>query len=132
MRFVMSHPYLRFGLLVALKLALFVAVRVVGDEQHLVGLATEKRFPPLAVSEGFHAALFVAHDSMSGLGNQIVRHDDICALADTDDDGSADRSTKSAGGPNSVQGRAYSGGAPFVMHAPLLTSVARAGPLFRV
>ena len=73
--------------------------------QRLVGPATEKRFPPLEVDEGFHATLyacdplveyptfiamgprsgtlFVAHDYMTGLGKKIIRRDEIRILEDT-------------------------------------------------
>jgi len=146
-------------LMAALKLALFFALGVrsvssderpppaqrATDTPQLVGPATEKRFPPLQVGEGFRAtlfacdppveypsvialgprlgAVFVAHDYMTGLGTKIIRRDEIRILEDTDGDSYADRSTKYAEGFNSIQGLAYYDGAVFVMHAPFLTSL---------
>jgi putative membrane-bound dehydrogenase-like protein len=108
-----------------------------------IGPATEDRFPPLVVPAGFRATLFacdplveypsvialgprqgtlfVAHDYMTGLGVEIVRRDEVRLVEDTDQDGYADKSTVYAGGFNSIQGLAYSAGAVYVMHAPLLT-----------
>src|SRR6476469_2337985 len=79
------------------------------------GPESEKRFPPLIVPEGFLATLFacdplieypsviaigprpgtlfVAHDYMTGLGVDIVRHDEVRLIADTNQDGYADTST---------------------------------------
>jgi putative heme-binding domain-containing protein len=107
------------------------------------GPATEKRFPPLRVPGGFKAtlfacdplieypsaiapgprpgSLFVAVDYMTGLGEQIVRRDEIRLIEDLDGDGYADRSTVFADGFNSIQGLAYHDGAVYVMHAPFLT-----------
>ncbi len=111
----------------------------------VVGPATEKRFPPLQVPEGFQptlfacdplveypsvisigprlGTLFVAHDYVTGLGVEIVRRDEIRLLEDANDDGYADSSTLYADGFNSVQGLAYFDGAVYVMHAPLLTTL---------
>jgi putative membrane-bound dehydrogenase-like protein len=110
-----------------------------------VGPATEKRFPPLVLPDGFKATLFasdplveypsvialgprqgtlfVAHDYMTGLGVEIVRRDEIRLLEDTDGDGYADKSTVFAGGFNSIQGLASDGQSVFAMHAPLLTAL---------
>ena len=110
-----------------------------------VGPATEKRFPPLVVPDGFVSTLFacdplveypsvisigprpgtllVAHDYVTGLGVKIVRRDEVRLIADTDGDGYADTSTVYAKGFNSIQGLAFSDGAVYVMHAPLLTSL---------
>ena len=109
----------------------------------LTGPETEKRFPPLAVPDGFRATLFacdplieypsaiapgprvgsllVAHDYLTGLGVEIVRRDEVRLIEDVDDDGYADRSTLYADGFNSIQGLAFFDGNVFVMHAPLLT-----------
>ena len=70
-----------------------------------VGPATEKRFPPLVVPDGFSSTLFacdplveypsvisigprpgtllVAHDYVTGLGVKIVRRDEVRLIADT-------------------------------------------------
>ena len=110
-----------------------------------VGPATEKRFPPLVVPDGFSSTLFacdplvecpsvisigprrgmllVAHDYVTGLGVKIVRRDEVRLIADTDGDGYADQSTVYAKGFNSIQGLAWYDGAVYVMHAPLLTSL---------
>ena len=112
-------------------------------DQPLVGPETEKRFPPLVVSEGFQATLFacdplveypsvitigprpgtlfVAHDYMTGLGIEIVRRDEIRLISDTDEDGYADDSIVYADGFNSIQGLCFSDGSVYVMHAPFLT-----------
>src|SRR5678816_1335276 len=104
------------------------------------GPETEKRFPPLKVPAPFKATLFacdplieypsvlalgprsnsifLAHDYMTGLGEKIVRRDEIRLVEDTDGDGYADKSTVWAGGFNSIQGLAYYGGQVFVMHSP--------------
>src|SRR5437867_12814348 len=109
------------------------------------GPATEKRFPPLQVPPGFKATLFacdplieypsviaagpkasqlfVAIDYMTGLGEEIVRRDEIRLIEDTDGDGYADKSTVFAKGFNSIQGLAYHDGSVYVMHAPLLTAL---------
>ena len=114
------------------------------DEQHVAaGPETELRFPPLVVPEGFQATLFacdplveypsviaigprpgtlfVAHDYLTGLGVEIVRHDEVRLLADTNEDGYADTSTLFADGFNSIQGLAAHAGDVYVMHAPRLT-----------
>ncbi len=113
------------------------------EKQVLVGPATEKRFPPLKVPEGFNATLFacdplieypsvislgprpgtllLTHDYMTGLGVEIVRRDEIRLIEDSDGDGYADRSTVYAKGFNSIQGLAFDDGAVYAMHAPLLT-----------
>src|SRR5262245_48601100 len=107
------------------------------------GPATGKRFPPLKLPPGFKAtlfacdplieypsviaagptanSLFVAIDYMTGLGEEIVRRDEIRLIEDTDGDGYADKSTVFADGFNSIQGLAYDNGSVFVMHAPFLT-----------
>ncbi|HEV3259128.1 MAG TPA: PVC-type heme-binding CxxCH protein, partial [Gemmataceae bacterium] len=109
------------------------------------GPATEKRFPPLKVPPNFKAtlfacdpliaypsavalgprpgSLFVAADYMTGLGTEIVRHDEIRLIEDTDGDGYADRATVYAAGFNSVQGLTYHNGTLYVMHAPFLTAL---------
>ena len=94
-----------------------------------VGPATEKRFPPMVLPVGFKATLFacdplveypsvialgprastlfVAHDYVTGLGVEITRRDEVRLLQDTDGDGYADKSTRYAGGFNSIQGLAF-------------------------
>jgi hypothetical protein len=94
-----------------------------GAEQ--TGPDTEQRFPPLVLAAELKATLFAcdplveypsvialgprphtwfgAHDYMTGLGQVIVRRDEIRPLADTDRDGYADKSTVFAGGFNSIQ-----------------------------
>ncbi len=111
----------------------------------VVGPRTEARFPPLVVPQGFKVTLFacdplveypsvialgpragtlfVAYDYMTGLGEEIIRRDEVRLLADTDGDGYADQSTLFADGFNSIQGLAYDGEAVYVMHAPFLTRV---------
>jgi len=111
-----------------------------------LGPVTEKRFPSLVVPEGFKATLFacdplveypsvisigpaqgtlfIAHDYVTGLGVEIVRRDEIRLVSDTNGDGYADKSLRYAGGFNSIQGLAYHAGSVYVMHAPLLTSLA--------
>lgn len=123
-----------------------VAVRPVpaqSDQPILTGPATEERFPPLVVPDGFKATLFacdplieypsvialgprrgtlfLAHDYVTGLGIEIVRRDEVRLIDDTDGDGYADRSTVYADGFNSIQGLSFYDGNVFVMHAPLLT-----------
>ena len=115
------------------------------DPSSTVGPATEQRFPPLVLPDGFHATLFacdplveypsviargprpgtlyVAHDYMTGLGLEIIRRDEVRLLADADGDGYADTSTVYADGFNSIQGLEYHDGTVFVMHAPLLTAL---------
>ncbi|MBP63688.1 MAG: hypothetical protein CMJ62_19360 [Planctomycetaceae bacterium] len=119
--------------------------RAGGIETPEVGPATETRFPPFVVPEGFQATLFacdplieypsviaigphsgtlfVAHDYLTGLGEEIVRRDEVRVITDTDHDGYADKSTVYAGEFNSIQGLAFHDGTVFVMHAPLLTSL---------
>jgi putative membrane-bound dehydrogenase-like protein len=109
------------------------------------GPATEQRFPPLQVPDGFRAALFacdplveypsvialgpeagtlfVAADYLSGLGSTITRRDEVRLLRDTDGDGHADRATVYAEGLNSVQGLAYHRGTVYAMHAPYLSAM---------
>ena len=109
----------------------------------LTGPKTEKRFPPLAVPDGFRTtlfacdplieypsvialgpragSLFVAHDYMTGLGVEIVRRDEVRLIEDSDADGYADRSTVYAGEFNSIQGLGFYDGSVYVMHAPWLT-----------
>src|SRR6266511_1746216 len=67
--------------------------------------------------------LFVAIDYMTGLGEEIVRRDEIRLIEDTDGDGYADKSTVFASGFNSIQGLAYHQGTVYVMHAPYLTAL---------
>src|SRR4029077_15777005 len=115
------------------------------QEMARTGPATEKRFPPLKLPPGFNATLFacdplveypsavalgprpgsifVAADYMTGLGTEIIRHDEIRLLEDTDGDGYADRATVYAAGFNSVQGLTYHNGTLYVMHAPFLTAL---------
>ena len=81
-------------------------------EDARTGPRTEKRFPPLKLPAGFRAtlfacdpfieypsviaagpranSLFVAIDYMTGLGEEIVRRDEIRLIEDTDGDGYAD------------------------------------------
>jgi hypothetical protein len=111
------------------------------------GAQTEKRFPPLAVPDGFRAtlfacdplieypsviaigpeqgSLFVAHDYMTGLGVEIVRRDEVRLIQDSDGDGYADKSTVYPGEFNSIQGLAFYDDNVFVIHAPFLDSAAR-------
>src|SRR5688572_22182718 len=113
------------------------------QEPMRTGSETEKRFPPLKVPPGFKATLFacdplieypsvlalgprpnsifLAHDYMTGLGEKIVRRDEVRLVEDRDGDGYADTSTVWAGGFNSIQGLAYDGGRVYVMHSPFLT-----------
>jgi putative membrane-bound dehydrogenase-like protein len=114
-----------------------------GQDKPRTGPETEKRFPPLKVPPGFKATLFacdplieypsviaagpkannlfVAIDYVTGLGEEIVRRDEIRLIEDTDGDGYADKSTVYAKGFNSIQGLAYHDGSVYVMHAPYLT-----------
>jgi putative membrane-bound dehydrogenase-like protein len=130
--------------LAALSLIL-AGLSLTGGEPPQTGPETEKRFPPLQVPAGFKAtlfacdplieypsaiapgprsgSLFVAVDYMTGLGTDIVRHDEVRLVEDTDGDGYADRMTVFADGFNSIQGLAYHGGTVYVMHAPYLTAV---------
>jgi putative membrane-bound dehydrogenase-like protein len=132
------HLLLAFGCLVPL-----CGFPAGGQEKPRTGLDTEKRFPPLKVPAGLKATLFacdplieypsviaagpkanqlfVAIDYMTGLGEEIVRRDEIRLIEDTDGDGYADKSTVYAAGFNSIQGLAYHDGSVYVMHAPFLT-----------
>src|SRR5262249_13955152 len=116
-----------------------------GGQPPKTGPATEKRFPPLQLPEGFKAtlfacdplieypsaiaagpragAIFVAVDYMTGPGTEIVRRDEIRLVEDTDGDGYADKATVYADGFNSIQGIAYHDGTVYVMHAPFLTAL---------
>src|ERR1043166_8083529 len=120
-----------------------LACAAAAQEPARTGPETEKRFPPLKVPSQFKATLFacdplieypsvlalgphpksvfLAHDYMTGLGEKIVRRDEIRLVEDTDGDGYADKSTVWAGGSNSIQGLAYHDGRVFVMHSPFLT-----------
>ncbi len=115
------------------------------DRAATIGPATERRFPPLAVPPGFSATLFacdplveypsaialgprpgtlfVACDYVKGLGEKIVRPDDIRLVADSDGDGYADRAPVYASGFGSIQGMEYFDDVLYVMHAPLLTAL---------
>jgi putative membrane-bound dehydrogenase-like protein len=128
---------------IALLLAGVILSGALGHSQLSTGPASEKRFPPLKTPAGFKATLFacdplieypsalalgprpgtafVAIDYLTGLGVEIVRRDEIRLIADTDDDGYADRATVFADGFNSIQGMTFHAGAVYVMHAPLLT-----------
>src|ERR1041385_4845787 len=110
------------------------------QEPARTGPETEKRFPPLRVPPQFKATLFacdplieypsvlalgprsnsifLAHDYMTGLGEKIVRRDEVRLVADTDGDGYADKSTVWATNFNSIQGLASHDGRVFVMHSP--------------
>ena len=116
-----------------------------GSEPPQTGPDTEKRFPRLKVPSGLKATLFacdpliaypsavalgprpgsilVAMDYLTGLGEEIVRRDEIRLIEDTDGDGYADRSTIYASGLNSIQGLTYHDGTAFVMHAPFLSAL---------
>ena len=122
---------------------LAVAVQAAPQEPVRTGPEMEKRFPPLSVPAQFKATLFacdplieypsvlalgprsnsifLAHDYMTGLGEKIVRRDEVRLVEDTDGDGYADKSTVWATNFNSIQGLAYHDGRVFVMHSPLLT-----------
>src|SRR5882672_10086124 len=121
----------------------FLACFARAQEPMRTGPETEKRFPPLKVPPQFKATLFacdplieypsvltlgprsnsvfLAHDYMTGLGEKIVRRDEIRLVEDTDGNGYADKSTLWAGDFNSIQGLAYHAGQVFVMHSPFLT-----------
>ncbi|MBM80612.1 MAG: hypothetical protein CMJ78_08475 [Planctomycetaceae bacterium] len=138
----LAHVSSRIGVITAL---LSLGTLCFAQEKPLVGPETEKRFPPVVVPKDFKATLFacdplveypsviangpkqgtlfVAHDYVTGLGVEITRRDEIRLLADTDNDGYADKSTVFAKGFNSIQGLAFSDGTVFAMHAPLLTAV---------
>ena len=120
-----------------------VAVVAAPQEPVRTGPQTEKRFPPLKVPAQFKATLFacdplieypsvlalgsransifLAYDYMTGLGEEIVRRDEVRLVEDTDGDGYADKSTVWATNFNSIQGLADYDGRVFVMHSPLLT-----------
>src|SRR5437867_9724732 len=124
-------------------LVAFLACFAPAQELMRTGPETEKRFPPLKVPPQFKATLFagdplieypsvlalgprsnsifLAHDYMTGLGEKILRRDEVRLIEDTDRDGYADKSTVFAGGFNSIQGLAYHDGRVFVMHSPSLT-----------
>jgi putative membrane-bound dehydrogenase-like protein len=126
-----------------LALVLLFFASCLTQAQVKTGPETEKRFPPLKVPSQFKATLFacdplieypsvlslgprsnsifLAHDYMTGLGEKIVRRDEVRLVEDTDADGYADKSTVWAGGFNSIQGLAYHDVRVFVMHSPLLT-----------
>jgi putative membrane-bound dehydrogenase-like protein len=130
-----------------LLLVILIAAALVGagGQDPRTGPATEKRFPPLRLPPGFNAtlfacdpfieypsaiaagpkagSLFVAVDYLTGLGEPIVRRDEIRLIEDADGDGYADRSTVFANGFNSIQGLAYHDGNVYVMHAPFLTAL---------
>src|SRR5262249_4850407 len=94
---------------------ILAGLSLTGGEPPQTGPDTEKRFPPLQVPAGFKAtlfacdpmieypsaiapgprsgSLFVAVDYMTGLGTEIVRHDEVRLVEDTDGDGYADRAT---------------------------------------
>src|SRR5688572_7785029 len=83
-----------------------------GQELMRTGPGTEKRFPPLRVPPQFKATLFgcdplieypsvlalgprsnsifLAHDYMTGLGEKIIRRDEVRLVEDTDGDGYAE------------------------------------------
>src|SRR5262245_806902 len=103
-----------------------LAVQAAPQEPARSGPETEKRFPPLKVPAPFKATLFacdplieypsvlalgprsnsifLAHDYMTGLGEKIVRRDEIRLVEDTDGDGYADKSIVWATNFNSIQG----------------------------
>ncbi len=126
-------------------LVLLPTVVLAGDDVARSGPATEKRFPPLKLPPGFRATLFacdpmvaypsaiaagpragsifVAVDYVSGLGDKIVRRDEVRLIEDLDGDGYAEKVSVYASGFNSIQGLAYHDGTLFVMHAPFLSAV---------
>lgn len=126
-----------------------VAVAALAQEPARTGPSTEKRFPPLKVPPGFKAtlfacdplieypsviaagpdakSLFVAIDYVTGLGEDIIRRDEIRLIEDTDNDGYADKATVYSRGFNSIQGLAYHDGFLYVMHAPFLTVLKKGG-----
>lgn len=123
----------------------WLIVIAVAQAQPPTGPETEKRFPPLVVPAGFKATLFacdplieypsavalgprpgsiyLAIDYMTGLGTEIVRHDEIRLVEDTDGDGYADKATVYAEGFNSIEGLTYHGGTVYAMHAPFWTAL---------
>src|SRR5207253_11051637 len=126
--------FVRIALLLAMSVTAVWSVRITSGSAGVgsVGPATEKRFPPLKVPPGFKAtlfacdplveypsaialgprpgSLFVAADYLTGLGTEIVRHDEVRLIEDTDGDGYADKATVFADKFNSVQGLAYHNG----------------------
>ena len=124
---------------------LFSGIVLIGADVPRTGPESEKRFPPLKLPPGFKATLFacdpmveypsavaagpragsifVAVDSLSGLGAKSGRLDEIRIVRDVDGDGYADQASVYARGFNSIQGLAFHDGALFVMHAPFLTAL---------
>jgi putative membrane-bound dehydrogenase-like protein len=110
-----------------------------------VGAAAAARFPPLQVPPGFQATLFacdplieytssialgprpntvfVAQDYLTGYGTEIIRHDEIRLVEDTDGDGFADSTTLFAAEFNSIQGLTFDGDTLYAVHAPILTAL---------
>ena len=79
---------------------------------------------PSAISVGPRpGAIFVAIDTMTGLGLDHVRRDEIRLVEDTKRIGYADKATVFASGFNSIQGLAWHDGVLYVMHAPFLTAL---------
>src|SRR5439155_4208210 len=133
------------GIVAVAGLPLLLLGRDPGASGPGAGPQTEKRFPSLKVPAGFKAtlfacdplieypsviaagprpgAIFVAVDYLTGLGTDIVRHDEIRLVEDSDGDGYADKATVFAKDFNSIQGLAYSDGTLYVMHAPFLTAL---------
>jgi putative membrane-bound dehydrogenase-like protein len=129
--------------LLCIPVVMLGACLTAGQEPARTGPETEKRFPPLKVPTQFKATLFacdplieypsvlalgpransifLAHDYMTGLGEKIVRRDEIRLVEDIDGDGYADKSTVWATNFSSIQGLAYHDGRVYVMHSPLLT-----------
>jgi len=125
--------------------ALVPSVVLAADGVATTGPVTEKRFPPLKLPPGFRATLFacdpmvaypsaiaagpragsilVAVDFVSGLGAEIVRHDEVRLIEDLDGDGYAEKVSVYASGFNSIQGLAFNDGTLFIMHAPFLSAV---------
>lgn len=125
--------------------ALWFVLPIQAEEPPLTGPQTEQRFPPLQVPAGFQArlfacdplieypsaiargpkssSLFVAVDTMTGLGTEIVRRDEIRLIEDTNGDGYADKATVYADGFNSIQGLTYHDGTVYAMHSPYLTAL---------
>jgi putative membrane-bound dehydrogenase-like protein len=121
------------------------ACSAMGSEPPRTGPETEKRFPRLKIPPSLKVTLFasdpviaypsavalgprarsilVAVDYLSGLGEEIVRRDEIRLVEDADGDGYADHSTVYASGFNSIQGLTFHDGTAFVMHAPFLSAL---------
>ena len=134
-----------FPVAVRLCLVLLICVSRANSEPPQTGPATEARFPPLRVPDGFQATLFacdplveypsavalgprpgtlfVAADYLTGLGTEIVRRDEIRLIEDVDGDGYADRAAVFADGFNSIQGLTWHDGVVYAMHAPQLTAL---------